>query len=188
MAAHPTAGSSSLEATSAVAHSVAIASLPLLFVGLLTLTRRLTFDALPTLALTTFAFGAVAAMFATALDGFIAPRLLSDAANPAASTGEATAALGIFTYRIIQLLTRLYVISASTAIALWSASMLRRARGRTMSVYGLLIGAALIAAVPLAGMRMSRHTVAAIVVLHAIWYVLAAIRLWRSDASTAAPG
>ena len=186
MSMHPTAVSSSLEAASALAHAIAIASLPLLFVGLLTVTRRLYFGPVPTLALTAFAFGAVAAMLATALDGFTAPRLLLDAGNPAASTGQATAGLGIFTYRLIQLLTRIYVLGASTAIVLWSASMFRRGFSRGLSFYGLATGAMLITAVVVAGMRMSRHTVAVVVLLHAIWYVLAAIRLWRVEASTAA--
>src|SRR5215210_3222356 len=98
MLLHPGSRTPMVELLSAVAHSIAIASLPLLFIGALALTRRLSNGLAPTLALTVFALGCVAAMIGTSLDGFIAPRLVLDSARSVAATGGATAALAVMTF------------------------------------------------------------------------------------------
>jgi hypothetical protein len=179
MGLHPSARTPELELLSGGAHAIAIASLPLLFFGVMTLTRRLRPDVLPKFALTAFAMGAIGAMIATTLDGFIAPRLVIDTANVASRTGEATRALVVFTFRLIDVFTRIYVVSASVAIGVWSASMLRRRLNRAAGFYGLGAGVIAALAVGVARIRLEVHVMLAVVLLHAVWFIMVGVTLWR---------
>jgi hypothetical protein len=184
MAFHPT-GRALLEDFSRVAfinrtvHALAIAGTIITTYGLRRLTRQFARDTFPDAAFVSYAFGAVAVMFAAIASGFIGTDL---AAQVLAGGPEARALYEPardFGWALNQATTRVFVVTASVAIGLWSLAMWREdGWGRALAGTGLVIGVAAVVAT-IAGMPMDIHGFGAVVLGHGTWLVWTGARMVR---------
>ena len=123
------------------------ASLPMIFLGALALTRRLEgVNRLPLAALVVYGFAAVAIMIASSMSGFVGADLLSRmvAGDPKL---ESQRMLLDYTFRINQAFASVFNVGSCTAILLWSVAMLQTRRlAMGLGVYGLVLGSVTTAA------------------------------------------
>ena len=99
------------------AHSLAIASMPIAFLGALALTRRLQSpDRFSTSAIVVYGFALIAGMLAATASGFIVTPLVGTAASPA---NELNQALSHYTRLWNQAFARSLSVGTSVAILLW---------------------------------------------------------------------
>ncbi len=165
----------------AAVHALAIASLPVMFLGAWALSRRLdAVDRLAWAALVTYGLGLVAAMAAASVSGFIVPdlvRALTGAAPPESDTWRI-----LFHYNglVNQAFARVFAVASSTAILLWSTAMVRRkVLAPGAGVYGIVVGCA-VAVLVLAGhLRLDVHGMGLVVVAQAVWFIVVGVRLYR---------
>ena len=187
MALHPTGRALAHDYASAApvnsaVHTLAIAVAVATFFGALALSRALAGrEVAATAGIVTFAFGSVAVMFAAIASGFIGSELIGLAHGSDAATSAAYRPVHTFTFLFNQACAKVYVVTSSVAIVLWSAAMLRTAGfHRALAIYGIVLGT-LTAAVTLAGaLRMDIHGFGAVVLGQTIWFVAAGIALVRS--------
>ena len=181
MAVHPT-GAASLTAdqvahlslVSAAAHSLAMLSVLLLFLGACGLTRRLAADdRMSFAAIVTYGFACVAIMIAAAVSGFIVPDIMKHMVrdDPAAAHQWQIVIVGIF--QINQAFARIYSVAASIAIILWSVSALQNGGlGRRVAVYGCVIAPLLILGIGIGHLRLDVHGMAVVMLGQVIWFIV----------------
>ena len=162
-------------------HGLAIAGLPMLFLGALALTRRLTnANRLPLAALVIHSFAAVAIMIAASLSGFVGSDLMShlSASDPAA---EMTRLLLAYTFRLNQAFSSVYVVGACAAIFLWSFAIVRTRRLTAgLGIYGLVLGPLIVAALFSGHLPLNVHGFGLVVLSQAAWFIVAGTLLMRS--------
>jgi hypothetical protein len=192
MAIHPVASASltaeqatRLAVISAVAHSIAIVCIVLLFLGACGLTRAIgAQDHIAFAGIVTYGFACVAVFIAAAVSGFIIPGILKHMVRdvPAAVHQWQVVIDGIF--QINQAFGRIYSVGASVAIILWSWSALRNGGiGRGVVVYGCMVSALIILGIGSGHVRLNVHGMAAIWFAQAIWFVLVGSTLCSRAAS-----
>lgn len=200
MAIHPTGGGNltaeqvaHLMSLSGVAHSLAMISVLLLLLGAFGLTRSIAAaDRTAFSALVTFGFASVAVLIATAVSGFIIPSIMKHMAHdvPASARQWQIVIDGIF--QINQAFSRIYSVTASVAIILWSISLwsvsaLRNGgAGRGTAIYGCIISALIIAGVGSGHVRLDVHGMAAVWLGQAIWFIAVGWQLYSRPAAAAA--
>jgi hypothetical protein len=165
----------------AAAHALAIASLPVSFLGALALSRRLESPArLATAALVVYGFALAAVMSAAVVSGFAAPHLvkgMTDAVGPARDGWEM---LLDYNYFLNQAFARVYVVASFAAIFLWSLAIVRsRALAAGVGVYGLAISPVAILAVVSGHVRLGVHGFGVIMLVQALWLIAAGVGLLR---------
>lgn len=182
MAIHPVGGGAMtaeqvahLAMMSGVAHTLAMVSALLLFLGACGLTRRIAAaDRTAFAGIVTFGFACVAVMVATAVSGFIVPGIMKHMARdvPEAAQQWQIVIAGIF--QINQAFARIYSVSASLAIILWSVSVLRNGGlGRGLAIYGCVISALIIVGIGVGHLRLDVHGMTVVWLGQAIWFVVA---------------
>jgi hypothetical protein len=186
MAVHPHGAISpaqveSMARTLTIVHSLALASLMVLFLGALGLAQRVkSADRLDIAALVLFAFASVAVMSAAVMDGLVAPNILRRLVEAGAGAGESWRIVFRYNFEINQAFARLYAVTSSIAIILWSISMLKnRALARGLGIYGCVIGPVAVLAVASGRLGMDVHGFGAVVLGQAIWFVTAGVLLRR---------
>ena len=186
MAIHPTAAGSltadqvgHLSLVSGVAHSIAMVSVLLLFLGACGLTRSIAAaDRVAFAALVTFGFSCVAVLVATAVSGFIVPGIMKHMVRdvPANAHQWQIVIDGIF--QINQAFSRIYSVAASLAIILWSASALRNGGfGRGVATYGWVISALIMVAIGVGHLRLDVHGMAVVLFAQTIWFIVVGYQL-----------
>jgi uncharacterized membrane protein len=137
---------------SEVAHTLALLSVLLLFLGACGLTRRLAAaDRISFVAIVVYGFACVAVMIAGAVSGFIIPGIRKHMVRdvPAEMPEWQIVMVGIF--QINQAFSRIFSVGAAIAIILWCVSALRNGSlGRGVAVYGCVVAALIIIGVGLA--------------------------------------
>jgi hypothetical protein len=196
MAIHPTGAASltpgeaeHLALVSALAHSIAMVSFIVMFLGTCGLTRRLAAcastpdpDRLAFAAVVTFGFAGFALLLATAVSGFIVPRILLHMVRDGAALTPENHAIVDAVFQFNQAFSRIYSIAASAAIALWSISALRNGGlGRALSIFGCLVAALLSLGIVVGHLRLDVHGMAVIVLGHAIWFIGAGVQMCRRE-------
>jgi hypothetical protein len=192
MAIHPTALASlsaeqvsHLSSVSAVAHSIAMVSMLLLFLGACGLSRSIAAaDRMSFAAIVTFGFACVAILIAAAVSGFIVPGIMNHMARdvPAAANQWQIAIVSIF--QINQAFARIYSVAAAVAIILWSISAMRNGGlGRGVAIYGCVISALIMVAVGLGHLRLDVHGMAAVGLGQVIWFIAVGCQLFRLNGS-----
>jgi hypothetical protein len=162
----------------ALAHTLAILSLPLSFLGALVLTRMLAGPGrLSVMALVLYGFALAAGMGAATASGYIAPEVLRRIASAAPPADEAWRALFRFTGIVNQACARILVIGTAGSIILWSAALRDRVALRW---YGYLSSAAIVAAVASGWLRLDVHGFGAVVLLQAVWFISVAIMMMKA--------
>jgi hypothetical protein len=194
MAIHPTGAASltpgqveHLALVSAIAHSIAMLSFLLLFLGACGLTRRLAAfartpepDHLAFASLVTFGFACVAVLIATAVSGFIIPGILRHMARDGAATVPQYRLIVDAVFQFNQAFARIFSVGASAAIALWSVSALRNGGiGRGIAIYGCVVATLLTAGIVIGHLRLDVHGMAVVVLGQVIWFIVAGAQLCR---------
>lgn len=164
-----------------VVHALAIASVPVTFLGALALARRLGGpDRAATAGLVAFALASFAVVVAAVMSGFVGPDLMRD--HLAADTGgkEAVHRLLDLVHAVNQAFARVHVVASSVAIGLWSVAILKgRGLAKGLGVYGLVFGAAASLAVLSGHLRLDVHGFGAVMLGEAGWWVAAGVLLLR---------
>ena len=187
MAIHPTGGGqlapeqvAHLAVVSAVAHSIALVSVVVLFLGACGLARSIaTADRISFAAIVTFGFACVAIFIAAAVSGFIIPGIMKLMARDTSTGPHAWQIVITGIFQINQAMSRIYSVAASLAIILWSISVLRNSDlSRPIAVYGCLMSVLIIAAVGSGYLRLNIHGMAAVWLAQAVWFVLIGSQLY----------
>jgi uncharacterized membrane protein len=186
MAIHPTGGGSltaehvaHLTLVSGAAHSLAMVSVLLLFLGACGLVRRIGApDRIAFAGIVTYGFACVAVMIAAAVSGFIVPDIMRHMVRdvPANAPQWKIVIDGIF--QINQAFSRIFSVGASLAIILWSVSALRNGGlGRSVAIYGCVIAPLIIVGIGIAHLRLDVHGMAVVMLGQVIWFIVAGTQL-----------
>jgi hypothetical protein len=188
MALHPTGHDltapgqlASMAQLNVAVHSLALVCIPILFLGVLGLTRRL--DApnrLALAALVFFGFAEVAVMIAATASGLIATGLIH---HIAADPGMADMWRAVLTLNghLNQAFALIFVMASSVAIVLWSAAILKsRVFARWLGIYGCILGPLTVLAVLSGHLRLNVHGFGLVVLGQAVWFITAGVMLWRA--------
>jgi hypothetical protein len=161
------------------AHSVALASVLLLFLGACGLSRRVAAaDRISFAAIVTYGFACVAVFIAAAVSGFIIPGIMNHMARdvPAAAHQWQIVIAGVF--QINQAFARIFSVGASLAIVLWCVSALRNGGlGRGVAIYGCVVAPLIILGIGLGHLRLDIHGMAVVGAGQIIWFILVGIQL-----------
>lgn len=170
----------------AAVHWLALASLPLLILGFLGLSRLLGLrSALVSLAFITYALGCAAAMSAAVLSGLVAPAVARQILAADQSSRPIFDALLHYGGQLNQGFAKV-VAASSAAVILWSASILRtRALGRVAGILGCLVGGATLLALASGHLRLNVHGFGLVVAAQSAWTVLVGVLLCRVRDATA---
>jgi hypothetical protein len=191
MAIHPTAGGAltaeqvgHLAVASGVAHSIAMVSVLVLFLGACGLTQSIAAaDRIAFAALVTFGFACVAVFIATAVSGFIVPSIMKHMVRDVAAAASQWQIVIAGIFQINQAFARIYSVAAAAAILLWSASALRNGGlGRGVAIYGCVIAAVIIVGVGVGHVRLNVHGMAAVWLGQAIWFMAVGYQLYSRAA------
>jgi hypothetical protein len=197
MAIHPTVAGSSLTAeqvghlsvVSGAAHSMAMVSVLLLFLGACGLTRCIAAaDRISFAAIVTYGFACVAVVIAAAISGFTLPAIMKHLVRdvPAAAHQWQIVIDGIF--QINQTFARIYSVATSMAIILWSVSALRNGGlGHSVAIYGCIISVLIILGIGTGHWRLDVHGMAVLWLGQAIWFILVGSQLCSRPASHITP-
>jgi hypothetical protein len=187
MVIHPTgAGAMSAEQTShlaivsAAAHSLAIASVIVVFLGACGLARTIAApDRLAFAGLVTYGFACVSVLIAATVSGFIVPDILRHMVRDVPANAPLWKIVVDAIFQINQAFARIYSVAASLAVILWSISALRNGGlGRGVAIYGCLIAPIIILGIAIGHLRLDVHGMAVVALGQAIWFILAGIQLW----------
>ena len=160
-------------------HALAVASMPVLFLGALALSRRLASpDRLALAALVVYGFALAAVLVAAVVDGFVVPSLAREIMTaPPPATEEWR--IAHYNGLLNQSFARVFLVASSTSIVLWSVSILRsRTLAPSVAIYGLLVGPAVIAAV-MSGLRLDPHGAGSLILAQSLWFIVVGTLLWR---------
>jgi len=164
---------------SAIAHSIAMVSALLLFLGAYGLTRSiLAADRIAFAALVIFGFACVAVLIATAVSGFIVPGIMDLMLRDAPANARQWQIVNAGIFQINQAFSRIYAVAASLAMILWSASALRNGGfGRGVAIYGCIGAPIVVIAIAIGHLRLDVHGMAAVVLVQAVWFILVGSQL-----------
>ena len=160
-------------------HALAVASMPVLFLGALALSRRLASpDRLALAALVVYGFALAAVLVAAVVDGFVVPSLAREIMTaPPPATEEWR--IAHYNGLLNQSFARVFLVASSTSIVLWSVSILRsRTLAPSVAIYGLLVGPAVIAAV-VSGLRLDPHGAGSLILAQSLWFIVVGTLLGR---------
>jgi hypothetical protein len=166
-------------------HALAVASLPLMFLGALALSHRLaSLDRLAIAALVVYGFALAAVLVAAVVDGFVVPGLARQIMTTAPPASEGWRIALYYNGLLNQAFARVFLVASSTAIVLWSASILRsRALAPGVGIYGLLVGPAVVIAV-VSGLRLDPHGAGSLILGQSLWFIAVGTLLWRLKETT----
>lgn len=178
---HASAGGANMLVTAV--HALALVGQALLLAGTLALTLAL--RARRDVAVGGYVFYAVASvavLVAAVASGFLAPSVLRglDAADATARAAMMNALH--FTGMINQAFARVHVLLTGIALLLWSWAMLAGdAFPRALALFGMVLGAALVAGVSSGYLQLDIHGFGLVVAGQSAWLLWAAWHLGRSD-------
>jgi len=164
---------------SGIAHSIAMVSALLLFLGACGLTRAtLAADRIAFAALVTFGFACIAVLVATAVSGFIMPGIMELMLRDAPANAQQWQIVSAGIFQINQAFSRIYSVAASIAMILWSVSALRNGGfGYGVAIYGCIGAPIVVVAIAIGHLRLDVHGMAAVVVVQAVWFILVGSQL-----------
>jgi hypothetical protein len=162
-------------------HALAIATMPISFLGALALSRRTAAPGrLALAALVAYAFALAAGLVAAGVSlavPDIARQMLE--AEPAAR--DRFRLLFGFSGNLIQAFAKVIVAASSAAIVLWSAAVVRGgALPRAAGIYGVVLGAAALLLLASGNLRLDAHGFGLVVLGQAIWFVAVGVAMWRA--------
>jgi hypothetical protein len=166
-------------------HSLALATLPALFLGLWGLGRLLAPSDLGRAALVLYGFGALATVPAAVMSGFVATDLILGMHGADAASRELAHGLLRFSLLLNRGFYSVGVVAVSLSLLLWSAAILRGRRlPRSVAAAGLVVGAAIPAALVSGHLGLGLHGFAVITLGQSAWFAWVGILLLRGPAGT----
>jgi hypothetical protein len=185
MALHPT-GSEIMHShwvghLNTAVHSLALLSVPVMFLGALGLTRHLEDGSRwSTAAVVLFAMSLIAGMNAATLSGFLAPWLISHMQGATPTDAALWHAFSDYNFHLNQAFALTWVVAGWAAVFAWSWAMQRQNLHRGLALYGTIMGPLVILAVVSGHLRLHVHAAAVVVLLQAVWFLLAAVGLRKA--------
>src|SRR5277367_1325698 len=169
-------------------HVLALASIPILFLGAWGMTRWLAApDRLAWAGLVFLAMGSIAVMNAAVFDGLMAPNLFRQIVAAAPETRDGWKLLMSYNSQMNQAFPRVYAVASSLAVVLWSVSILRnRTMGRGIGIYGIVLGAVTALGILSGLLTPDWHGCGMLILGQAIWFVRVGWMMWRVE-STSTP-
>jgi hypothetical protein len=190
MAIHPTGAGTMrpyqvghLVWVSGIAHTLALVSVLLLFLGACGLTRHLAAkDRIAFAAVVTYGFAAVAVMTAGSVSGWVIPGILRLMARDVPAN-EGTWRIAVATiFQINQAMAGIYSVAAAAAIVLWSACCLRQGKlSRGMAMFGCVTSPLIALLIFVGHLRLDVHGMAAVMLSEVIWFVGMGVGLMRHE-------
>jgi hypothetical protein len=162
-------------------HSLAIASIPVIFLGAWGMSRRIGgADRLAWAGLTLYALASIAVMNAAVCDGLLAPNLIRQIVSATPETRDGWRLVMNYNFQMNQAFARVYAVASSLAVVLWAVSILRnRTLGRGVGVYGVVLGAVTVVGIFSGFLTPDRHGFGMLIFGQAIWFLIVAAGLWR---------
>jgi hypothetical protein len=189
---HPTAGDLTGEAgarqvlVNYLVHGVGLAAQPLVFLGLLGVSRYLQWSESAVAALVAYGFGIVAVLSAAVLSGFVAPDVIERLDAGQGALDARYQALLVYTGFVNQGFAKVNVMASGVAIVLWGCAMWRtRHFPRATAVIGVVVGTALAGGTLIGYLRLNVQGIVIVTLLQAIWMILVAVHLLRVTDVTA---
>jgi hypothetical protein len=170
-------------------HALAIASVPMVFQGLLGLKRRLGPSSLATSGLIAYGWAGVAVLTAAVMSGFVSTALIGDMRQAADDAAKSLAhALADYSFLVNQGFAKVYLVSSSLSILLFSAAMLatRRMTG-ALGGAGVMIAALILVLFGVGHLQLDVHGFGIMTIAQSTWFIAAGALLWRGDAAAATP-
>jgi hypothetical protein len=171
-------------------HALALACVPVMFLGAWGLSRRLASpDRLAVAGLVIYTFALLAVMNAAVADGLVTPSLLrqivASAGSPPAMDGWKI--MSRYNFYVNQAYAQVFVTASSIAIVLWSASIWRsRKLARGLGIYGCILGPVTILALFSGHLNLDAHGFGVVIFGQAVWFLIVGAWLCRV-ANTRAP-
>jgi hypothetical protein len=164
-------------------HAVALISLPVMFLGTLGLSRRLSFDnRLVLAAIVTYGFATVAEMNAAVMSGLVNTSIARQIAGTVPESSGGWRLLFNYTGYLNQSFALVLVVASSAAIVLWSAAIVRgRVLARGVGIYGCILGPVTVIAVFSGHLRLDVHGFGLIVLGQALWFIIVGALLFRTS-------
>jgi hypothetical protein len=164
-------------------HALALATLPVLFLGAWGFTRRIAQpDRLAVTALVIYAFGLIALCVAAVADGLLAPAIAREMLGAAPGSSDLWHILFNYNFRVNQAFAQVYVAASSVALFLWSASCLKHGLlSRALAIYGLVLAPLTVLAVFSGHLRLNAHGFGILVLGQTIWFVSVGVLLFNDN-------
>ena len=161
-------------------HSLALVSIPILFLGALGLTKFLNAPNRVALAgLVLFGFAEVAVMNAAAVSGLIVPGVFHHMTAEPGSADAWRAVLQLCGH-MNQAFALIFVVASSLAIVLWSTAIFRsQLLSRSLAVYGCIFAPLTIIFVVSGHLPLNVHGFGMVALIQAIWFIAAGVQLWQ---------
>lgn len=167
-------------------HGLAIASVPMTFLGLMGLWRRLAPSDLATAALVMWGFGGLAIVIAAAASGFVATDTMQWRNEAAAGSKEMYHALGDYTHSLNQAFAKVNVVASSASLLLWALAIETTKRfNRAAGLFGLVVGGTLLVAFFGGRLKLNLVGFGIVVFAQSAWLIWVAVLLLRPPKPTA---
>ncbi len=189
MAIHPRGLTSTPEEAESVArmliavHSLALASVPVVFLGTWGLSRRLDApDRTAMVALVLYAFALIAVANAAVFDGLVTPSLIRHIVDAAPDKKDGWQLAMRYNFELNQAYARLFAVASASSILLWSVVIVRKGQlSRAVGIYGCILGPVIVAAVSSGVLTPNVHGFGALIFAQAIWFVVVGSQLCREE-------
>ncbi len=164
-------------------HTLALLTAPVLFLGALGLSRRLSSpDRLGIAALVLYGFAMVAVVSSAVTDGLVSPNLLRQIVSTSPPASDLWRALFRYNGYVDAAFAEVFIVASSLAVTLWSAAILRnRALARGLGIFGAVIGPLAVIAVFSGVLKFAPHGLGLVVVAEAFWFMISGALLARAD-------
>ncbi|HEX8169227.1 MAG TPA: hypothetical protein VF824_01660 [Thermoanaerobaculia bacterium] len=157
-----------------IAHTVAAFAIPLMFLGALAISRKLS----EVCALVVYGFAEAAGFIALVMSGYVATRVAHAMQGAEPQLRDTWRVAFKYTGILNQAFSRVFVVAAAVAIIVWSTTMLRRRIfGRGIAIYGLVCGIVLTIVVASGLLRLNVHGFGVAMLALGIWFVIVAAEL-----------
>jgi hypothetical protein len=167
-------------------HGLAIASVPMTFLGLMGLWRRLAPSELATAALVVWGFGGIAILIAAAASGFVATDTMQWMNETEAGSKAMNHALGDYTHSLNQAFSKVNVVASSASLLLWAFAIEKTKRfNKAAGLFGLVVGGALLFAFFGGRLKLNVAGFGIVVFAQSAWLIWVGILLARAPKQTA---
>jgi hypothetical protein len=166
-------------------HGIAIASLPLILLGLIGLSQYLEWTAAAVGGLVIYCFATLGNLVAALMSGFVASEVIGQMQADDEASAATHHMLLHYTGYVNQAFAKLAVLAAGVALLLWSLEIIRTRRlSRLSAIVGLGVGVFLILGIPLGQLHLDVRGIILVTALQAVWMVLIGFQLLRVPPAT----